>query len=69
VTRLLEILYECLLYFTSFAALLTLFASVLATAFWLVTRLARWLTAEPEPESKEREQMHLRRAEHLRAGQ
>ena len=68
-TTLLEILYEALLYFTSFAAVLTLFASVIATAFWVVTRMVRWLTAEPQTETEEREQMHLRRAEHLRAGQ
>jgi hypothetical protein len=69
VTSLLEILYGGLLYFTSFAAVLTLFASAIATAFWVVTRMVHWLTADPQTEAKEREQMHVRRAEHLRAGQ
>ena len=68
-TSLLEILYEALLYFTSFTAVLTLFACAIATAFWVVTRMVRWLTAESQTEAKEREQMRLRRAEHLRAGQ
>ena len=67
---LLQLLYDCLLYFTSFGAVLTMFASALTIVFWSLARIVRWLTGEPQTESGVRDQMYLHHADHLkRAGQ
>ena len=43
-----QIFFDCLLYFTSFGAIFTLFASVVSIVFWLLKTLFSWVTAEPE---------------------
>ena len=64
-----QIFFDCLLYFTSFAEVFALFASVLSLAAWLLKALVVWLIAEPET-SREGPQFRPANLDYLkRAGQ
>jgi len=63
------VLHDCLLFVNAFAALLTLFGSVLTIAVWCLTALVRWLATEPVTEPKKREQMYVNADQLKRAGQ
>lgn len=43
-----QLIFNCLLYFTSYGAIFTLFASVVSIVFWLLRTLWSWVIAEPE---------------------
>jgi hypothetical protein len=45
-----QLIMDCLLYFTSFGATFTLFASVVSIVVWVLKTLWLWVIAEPEPE-------------------
>jgi len=65
-----QIVFDILLYFTTFSAILTLFASVLTLLIWPLKRLVSWLTEEPESELEKAQQMPLPNLDHFkRAGQ
>ena len=65
-----QIFFDCLLYFTSFGAIFTLFASVISILVWLVKSLVAWATAEPESELDRLQQFRPQNLDFLkRAGQ
>jgi hypothetical protein len=51
-----QILIDALLYVTSIATIFTLFASIIASIFWLLKVLVLWLAAEPEPTASKSKQ-------------
>jgi hypothetical protein len=46
-----QLIMDCLLYFTSFGATFTLFASVVSIVVWVLKTLWLWVIAEPEPDT------------------
>jgi len=65
-----QIFFDCLLYFTSFGAIFTLFASVVSILVWLLKTLFSWATAEPESELDRLQQFRPQNLDFLkRAGQ
>jgi hypothetical protein len=46
-----QLILNCLLYFTSFGAFFALFASIVSIVIWLLKTLGSWLIAKPETDT------------------
>jgi hypothetical protein len=46
-----QLVLNCLLYFTSYTAIFVLFASVVSIVIWLLKTLWLWVIAEPETDA------------------
>jgi hypothetical protein len=51
-----QLIFNCLLYFTSYGAFFTLFASVVSIVIWLLKTLWSWVIAGPETGTSRSEQ-------------
>lgn len=65
-----QLILNCLLYFTSFGEIFTLFASVIWIVVWLLKTLWSWVIAEPETDTSRSKRFHPQDLSYLRrAGQ
>jgi hypothetical protein len=65
-----QLFLNCLLYFTSYGAIFTLFASVISIVIWLLKTLWLWVIAEPETDPSRSKQVRPQDLGYLkRAGQ
>jgi hypothetical protein len=64
------VFFDCLLYFTSFGAVFTMFASLVSIGLWLLKALWSWVTVEPQPEAGKPQDLYTPNLNNLkRAGQ
>ena len=63
-----QVFFDSLLYFTSFGAIFTLFASIAWIVIWLLKALWLW-AVEPETDASRSRQFHLNLDHLKRAGQ
>lgn len=65
-----QLIFNCLLYFTSYGAFFTLVVSGVSIVIWLLRTLWSWLIAEPETGTSRSKQFHPQDLAYLkRAGQ